>query len=222
MISTGKLTLSNTSRNHQATYACVVTNAIGSAYSTVSINVEWPPDFVDSEYENNGHTKDEILNEDNNKNKVESEAKNNNHNDVEEKNKDENDNQREDSDQNDPPTDINNTNTIDDKKNKSDGLSNYFETTGGTIPSSQKNDDNNDQKDSDDKTDSDIRIVKETEVEKIFGKNGIKTVEVVKGDDAYLNCQTDAKPQARVSQFRSKIHTFIELAISLFLLSVYI
>ncbi|KOB77681.1 putative hemicentin-1, partial [Operophtera brumata] len=49
LISTGPLHLSNISRDHQATYACVVSNAVGSAYSTVNVNVEWPPSFVDSD-----------------------------------------------------------------------------------------------------------------------------------------------------------------------------
>ncbi|KAJ8728981.1 hypothetical protein PYW07_006677 [Mythimna separata] len=46
LIATGPLKLSNVSRTNASTYACVVTNAVGSAYSKVQVLVEWPPTFV--------------------------------------------------------------------------------------------------------------------------------------------------------------------------------
>ncbi|KAG7294949.1 hypothetical protein JYU34_022656 [Plutella xylostella] len=46
LISLGNLSFSNISRHNASTYACTVSNSVGSAHSTVSINVEWPPRFV--------------------------------------------------------------------------------------------------------------------------------------------------------------------------------
>ncbi|KAJ2945136.1 hypothetical protein O0L34_g9197 [Tuta absoluta] len=48
LISTAnQLQIQNITRQNACTYACVVTNAIGSSYSNVTVNVEWPPKFID-------------------------------------------------------------------------------------------------------------------------------------------------------------------------------
>lgn len=46
LISEGQLQISNVSRHNSTNYACVVANVAGSAYSSVDLDVEWPPRFV--------------------------------------------------------------------------------------------------------------------------------------------------------------------------------
>ncbi|KAL0829600.1 hypothetical protein ABMA28_003107 [Loxostege sticticalis] len=45
LISEGQLQISNVSRHNSTNYACVVANVAGSAYSSVDLDVEWPPRF---------------------------------------------------------------------------------------------------------------------------------------------------------------------------------
>ncbi|XP_037292233.1 hemicentin-1 isoform X2 [Manduca sexta] len=47
LIRTGDFVLNNVSRANASVYACVVTNAVGSAHSTVTVTVEWPPRFLE-------------------------------------------------------------------------------------------------------------------------------------------------------------------------------
>ncbi|XP_073954842.1 hemicentin-1-like [Choristoneura fumiferana] len=49
MISHGHLQLLNVSRDNSSQYACVVTNAVGSAYAKLLVEVEWPPKFTSEE-----------------------------------------------------------------------------------------------------------------------------------------------------------------------------
>ncbi|XP_061717588.1 hemicentin-1-like [Cydia pomonella] len=49
LISHGHLLLANISRLNESTYACVVTNAIGSTHTIVRVLVEWPPRFIKEE-----------------------------------------------------------------------------------------------------------------------------------------------------------------------------
>ncbi|CAH0591436.1 unnamed protein product [Chrysodeixis includens] len=59
LIATGQLILANVSREDASSLSCVVTNAVGSAYSKVQVNVEWPPTF-----EQNGPTSVEVVQSD--------------------------------------------------------------------------------------------------------------------------------------------------------------
>ncbi|KAI5635231.1 immunoglobulin domain-containing protein [Phthorimaea operculella] len=43
-----QLQILNITRQNASTYACVVTNVIGSSYSNIIVNVEWPPRFIDT------------------------------------------------------------------------------------------------------------------------------------------------------------------------------
>ncbi|CAG4960700.1 unnamed protein product [Colias eurytheme] len=45
LISTGSLKFPNVSRSHSGTYSCVVSNTVGSAHSSVSVDVAWAPRF---------------------------------------------------------------------------------------------------------------------------------------------------------------------------------
>lgn len=50
MISTGPKVFKNISRNDEGTYACTITNPIGSASTTIQLLVEWPPRFINENY----------------------------------------------------------------------------------------------------------------------------------------------------------------------------
>ncbi|KAJ0172778.1 hypothetical protein K1T71_011917 [Dendrolimus kikuchii] len=47
-ISTDRLQISNVSRDDASLYACVVTNAVGSAHASLYLTVEWPPKFKEN------------------------------------------------------------------------------------------------------------------------------------------------------------------------------
>ncbi|XP_072945726.1 hemicentin-1-like [Epargyreus clarus] len=48
LISNGTLTFPNVSRHNASTYACVVSNAVASAYASVNVIVQWAPSFLEN------------------------------------------------------------------------------------------------------------------------------------------------------------------------------
>lgn len=186
LISTGLLRLSNISRDHRATYACVVSNAVGSAYSTVNVDVEWPPSFIDSENESDDNV-------DNSKKNFEGQ-KADSYGVV--------DQIDEGTKGNFATTNFNNTQNDSGAKWSKNFINNLDDKTtnvgnNGANVDGPKNVDGKGvtgSKSVDGKKNGDVN-------------DGIKIVEVVKGDDAYLDCSTDAKPVAKVSQ-NNAITTF--------------
>lgn len=171
--------LNNISREDQTTYACVVSNAVGSAYTAISLSVEWPPKFQENSDEDNSTVRSYDTRTDNSGNKTIVDKVNNS---------------------NASDTQSNKTQTVQSNKNDLNSKDdNNLTTKKDTIIDREAK---NNKNASNSKNIVGIDKNKD-ETENILRRrhgSGMRIINVVKGDDTYLDCSVDAKPIAKVSK----------------------
>lgn len=192
-----------------------MSNAVGSAYSVINLNIEWPPKFVDNEDDNSRIENFGDVN-DNSGGDIENPGSKSNDSITKTKNSDLRLNVSQNTAKNNNSTsDTNHKDKTESTENDSDGSKkndkssyiNSFKTeisnaTVGALSDRAVNiSTTNNKVVTNDINEKNTKIFNETKNVHRKGKyydRGIQVHEVVEGDDTYLDCSVDAKPIAKV------------------------